>query len=86
MATPPRVPLALLDALVVGLALGYLARHYRDLLVAHGAVASLAAVVAVGGAVLLRAAYRAFGTANTRLNTILAEELPPRRPSPRPRR
>ncbi|WP_020660858.1 hypothetical protein [Amycolatopsis benzoatilytica] len=87
MAAGRRVPLALLDSLAAGLALGYLARQYRDVLLAHGAMVSLAVVVAAG---LALAGYRGFRTlerASARVDAIVADELSRRnrRPSPRPR-
>ncbi|WP_208720126.1 hypothetical protein [Amycolatopsis circi] len=86
MPIPGRVSLALLDALAAGLGLGYLARDYRDTLVSHGPVLSIAAVVGVAVIVLAYQGYRALRSANTRLDAIIADELSRRRPSPRPRR
>lgn len=86
MAAAQRVPLALLTALSGGLALGYLTSQYRDTLLAHGAAASLAFVVAAAVGVLAYRAYRQLGRARTRVDAILSDELSRRRPSPRPRR
>ena len=86
MPIPGRVPLALLDALAAGLGLGYLARDYRDTLVSHGPVLSIAVVVGVAVIVLAQRGYRVLRSANTRMDAIIADELSRRKPSPRPRR
>ncbi|MFD2473604.1 hypothetical protein [Amycolatopsis silviterrae] len=86
MRIPGRVPLALLDAFAAGLGLGYLARDYRDTLVSHGPVLSIAVVVGVALIVLAHRGYRALRSANTRMDAIIADELSRRKPSPRPRR
>ncbi|ATY13448.1 hypothetical protein CU254_25695 [Amycolatopsis sp. AA4] len=86
MTVPRRVPLALLDALAAGLGLGYLARDYRDSLLAHGSVLSIAAVVGIAVIVVGYRGYRGLRSANTRMEAIIAAELARRRPSPRPRR
>ncbi|MGW4395142.1 hypothetical protein ACWEHA_07615 [Amycolatopsis nivea] len=81
-----RVPLALLDALAAGLGLGYLAREYRDALISHGPVLSIATVVGVAVIVVAYRGYRVLRSANTRMEAIIADELSRRKPSPRPRR
>lgn len=86
MLRPGRVPLALLDALAAGLGLGYLARDYRDALLSHGPVLSIAAVVAIAVIVVACRGYRVLRSANTRMEAIIAHELARRKPSPRPRR
>ncbi|MET9259890.1 hypothetical protein [Amycolatopsis sp. NPDC004079] len=86
MPIPGRVPLALLDALAAGLGLGYLARVYRDTLISHGPVLSIAAVVVAAVIVMAYRGYRGLRSANSRLGAIIADELSRRKPSPRPRR
>ncbi|UKD59117.1 MULTISPECIES: hypothetical protein [Amycolatopsis] len=86
MPIPGRVPLALLDALAAGLGLGYLARDYRNTLVSHGPVLSIAAVVGIAVIVVAYRGYRVLRSTNSRMEAIIADELSRRKPSPRPRR
>ncbi|ANN16193.1 hypothetical protein SD37_11445 [Amycolatopsis orientalis] len=76
--------LALGDTLTIGMGLGYLARQYREALVANFVAIGLGVVVAVGAALLLRASVRVLRRAGLRIDAILADELHDR-PSPRPR-
>jgi hypothetical protein len=84
---PPRpwlVRLAVVDALAAGIALGFLARHYRDVLVEHAGVISLGVLAVVAAGILVRLLVRSLRRASERLDAILVDELP-QRPSPRPR-
>ncbi|MFF4596121.1 hypothetical protein [Amycolatopsis sp. NPDC001319] len=81
---PGLVRVALVDAVAVGIAVGFLARHYREVLLAHAGVISLGVLVVVAAGVLVRLATRSLRKASGRLDAILLDELPPR-PSPRPR-
>jgi hypothetical protein len=84
-ATPlPAVPLALLDALTAGAALGYLAHRYREVLVANSTAIGLALLLALGLGYAARAAARALRRAAAKVDTILADELRDK-PSPWPR-
>lgn len=75
--------LALLDAVIAGAGLGYLAHQYREALVANLAAIGLALLLAFAAGYAIRAAARALRRANRRVDAIFAEEL--RKPSPRPR-
>ncbi|MEV4604541.1 hypothetical protein AB0K15_45190 [Amycolatopsis sp. NPDC049253] len=84
---PPRpwlVRLAVADALAGGIALGFLARHYRDVLGEHTGVISLGVLAVVAAGILVRLLVRSLRRASERLDAILVDELP-QRPSPRPR-
>ncbi|MEV0066172.1 MULTISPECIES: hypothetical protein [unclassified Amycolatopsis] len=84
---PPRpwmVRLALVDALAIGIAVGFLGRHYRDALVEHAGVISFGVLVVVAAGVLVRLVVRNLRRASGRQDAILVDELP-RRPSPAPR-
>ena len=86
-AAPPRfraAQLALLDALIAGAGLGYLAHQYREALVANSAVIGLALLAVFAAGYLLRLAARTLLRANTRIDAIFAEELRDK-PSPWPR-
>jgi protein-S-isoprenylcysteine O-methyltransferase Ste14 len=86
---PPRIRavlLALLDALIAGMGLGYLADRYREVLVANSAAIGLGLVLVFAAAWLLRMAARTLLRASARIDAIFADERedkPP--PSPRPR-
>jgi hypothetical protein len=85
--TPPRcraIGLALLDALIAGAALGYLAHQYREALVANSAAIGLALLFAFGLAFAVRAGARLLRQANSRVDSIFADELRDK-PSPWPR-
>jgi ABC-type nitrate/sulfonate/bicarbonate transport system permease component len=92
MVTAPRTTLprwgplrlALLDALIAGAGLGYLAHQYREALVANSAAIGLGLLLAFALGYVLRAAVRSLRRANSRVEEIFAEELP-KKPSPRPR-
>ncbi|WP_409463699.1 hypothetical protein [Amycolatopsis sp. GA6-003] len=86
MTVPGRVSLAVLDALAAGLGLGYLARDYRDTVLSHGPVLSIATVLGIALIVVGYRSYRVLRSANSRLEAIIADELSRRKPSPRPRR
>jgi len=76
--------LALLDALIAGAGLGYLAHQYREALVANLAAIGLGVLLALALGYLVRTAVRLLRRANSRVDTIFAEELRTK-PSPRPR-
>lgn len=92
MVTAPRpappdadvLRLALLDALVAGAGLGYLAHQYREALVANLAAIGLGLLLALALAYVTRTAIRLLRRANSRVATIFTEELRTK-PSPRPR-
>jgi hypothetical protein len=71
--------LALLDSLVAGMALGYLAHQHREALVAHSATIGLTTVVFVGAILILRVAIRVLGRADRQIEAIFADELRDRR-------
>jgi hypothetical protein len=78
------VPLALLDALCVGMGIGYLARQYREAIVANPGTIGLGLVVALAAAYVVWVGARILLRANARIDTIFAEELHDK-PSPWPR-
>lgn len=80
---PRALRLALLDALIAGAGLGYLAHLYREALVANLAAIGLGLLLALAAGYVIRVAVRALRRANRRMEGIFAEEL--RKPSPRPR-
>lgn len=80
---PRALRLALLDALIAGAGLGYLAHQYREALVANLAAIGLGLLLALAAGYVIRVAVRALRRANRRMEGIFAEEL--RKPSPRPR-
>jgi hypothetical protein len=92
MVTAPRpappesrlLRLALLDALIAGAGLGYLAHQYREALVANSAAIGLALLFAFGLAFAVRAGARLLRQANSRVDAIFADELRDK-PSPWPR-
>ena len=90
MATAPRhdraVRLALLDTLVVGMGLGYLADRYREVLLANSAAIGLGFVLVFAVAWLARMAARTLLRASARIDAIFADEWKHKpSPSPRPR-
>ena len=78
------VQLALLDALIAGIGLGYLANQYREALVANSATIGLALLALFAVGALIRLAARMLLRANSRIDSIFAEELRDK-PSPWPR-
>ena len=72
--------LALADALIAGMALGYLIRENRTVMVSHLGVIALAAVVAVCVAALLGRLVRTLDHADRQLEKILRDELRRREP------
>jgi hypothetical protein len=76
--------LALLNAFTAGAGLGYLAREYREVVVANPAVVGLALLLLFGFGYLIRAVARVLRRAGSRVDAIFAEELG-KKPSPRPR-
>lgn len=76
--------LALLDALTVGLGLGYLAHQYREALVANSAVIAFGLLLSFAAGYVARGLVRVLSRANSRVAAIFADELRDR-PSPRPR-
>ncbi|MCR6483147.1 hypothetical protein M8542_09985 [Amycolatopsis sp. OK19-0408] len=78
------IRLALLDALTAGAGLGYLAHQYREALVANSTAIGLGLLCALALAGLIRVMARALRRANSRVETIFAEELR-KKPSPRRR-
>jgi len=72
--------LALADALIAGMALGYLIRENRTVLVSHLGVVALAAVVTLCVAALLSRLVRSLGQADRQLEKILRDELRRREP------
>jgi hypothetical protein len=76
--------LALLTAFTAGTGLGYLAREYREVVVANPAVIGLTLLFVCAAGYLFRAAVRALRRAGSRVDAIFAEELG-EKPSPRPR-
>lgn len=92
MVTAPRTApphggllrLALLDAVTAGAGLGYLAHQYREALVANSAAIGLGLLLALALGYALRKAVRSLRRASSRVDEILAEELP-KKPSPGPR-
>ena len=86
-ATPSRhraIQLALLDALVAGAGLGYLAHQYREALVANSAAIGLALLLLFALGYVIRAAARVLSRAGSRVDAIFADELRGK-PSPWPR-
>ncbi|WP_410575308.1 hypothetical protein [Amycolatopsis sp. cmx-4-61] len=78
------IRLAWLDAFTAGAGLGYLAHAYREVVVANPAVIGLVLLLVFAVAYLVRTVVRALRRANSRVDTIFAEELG-KKPSPRPR-
>lgn len=76
--------LALGDTLTIGMGLGFLARQYREALVANSAAIGLGVVGVLSAAMLLRASVRTLRRASLRIDAIFTDELRDR-PSPRPR-
>jgi len=76
--------LALLNAFTAGAGLGYLAREYREVVVANPAVMGLTLVLTFAFGCLVRAVVRSLRRAGSRVEAIFAEELG-NKPSPRPR-
>jgi hypothetical protein len=72
--------LALADALTAGMALGYLIRENRAVLVSHWDVISLAVVAVVAAAALLGRLARTLGRADRQVEEILRDELRRREP------
>ena len=84
-AAPSRaLQLALLDALIAGAGLGYLAHQYREALVANSAAIGLGLLLLFALGYGVRAAARVLLRAGSRVDAIFAEELRDK-PSPRPR-
>lgn len=67
--------LALADALTAGMALGYLIRENRAVVVSHWGVISLAAVTAAAAVALLGRLVRTLDRADRQLENILRDEL-----------
>ncbi len=63
------------DTLTIGMGLGYLARQYREALVANSVAIGLGVVAAIGAGLLLRASVRALRRADLRIDAILDDEL-----------
>ncbi|WP_285480479.1 hypothetical protein [Amycolatopsis sp. NBRC 101858] len=80
---PHALRLALLDAVIAGAGMGYLAHQYREALVANLAAIGLALLFTFAVGYVIRAAARVLRRANRRVDAIFAEEL--RKPSPKPR-
>jgi energy-converting hydrogenase Eha subunit E len=68
------VQLAILDALTMGIALGYLAHQNRAALMSHSMAIGLATLILVAAAATLLV-IRALSHANTRIKAIFIEEL-----------
>ena len=69
------VKLAILDALTVAIALGYLAHQNREALVSHSATIGLATLILLAAAAATRVVIRTLSHTNTRIEAIFAEEL-----------
>ncbi|MCU1680087.1 MAG: hypothetical protein JWQ81_826 [Amycolatopsis sp.] len=72
--------LALADALIAGMTLGYLIRENRAVVVSHLSLISLAAVAAVSVVALLGRVVRTLDRADRQLEKILRDELRRREP------
>ncbi|MDQ7807825.1 hypothetical protein Q5425_29160 [Amycolatopsis sp. A133] len=76
--------LALLNVFTAGAGLGYLAREYREVVVANPAAIGLVLLFVLAFGYVVRAVVRALRRAGSRVDSIFAEELG-NKPSPRPR-